>query len=165
MRYHLFVCSILSVQCNPPDLRRHHGGKSKCPSNKQWEGTRANEAGRYGVRGSKLQTEQGDRNKVPVGETGVGQGKETEVKWEERGRGGRQGKHVEWVRIGTVSQGSVCRELSASLSLLLCHRNLLLKSWLSITYVFYGRNASRTWQAPNRHQTESCSAAGILCFC
>lgn len=58
----------------------------------------------------------------------VGQGKETEVKWEERGRGGRQGKHVEWVRIGTVSQGSVCRELSASLSLLLCHRNLILKS-------------------------------------
>lgn len=42
--------------------------------------------------------------RVPVGET--------EVKWEERGRGKA---NVEWVRIGTVPQGSVCRELSASL--------------------------------------------------
>lgn len=148
MCYSLFECSILSVQCDPPDLWRHHGGKSKCPTNKQWEGIRADEACRYGVWGSKAQTEQDDRNKGTCwGDRG-----------EMRGARERQGKHVEWVRIGTVPQGSVCRELSASLLLLSCHRNLILKSLLSITYVFYGQMLLEL----DRHQTDTNQRAAVL---
>lgn len=82
--------------------------------------------------------------------------------WGDRGEMGgareRQGKHVEWVRIGTVPQGSVCRELSASLLLLSCHRNLILKSLLSITYVFYGQMLLEL----DRHQTDTNQRAALL---
>lgn len=77
---------------------------------------------------------------------------------EMRGARERQGKHVEWVRIGTVPQGSVCRELSASLLLLSCHRNLILKSLLSITYVFYGQMLLEL----DRHQTDTNQRAALL---
>lgn len=90
--------------------------------------------------------------RVPVGET--------EVKWEERGRG----KANMW----SGSELVLCPKVQSAESFL--HPSFIMsqKSNSEVLIKHHVRllwpNASRTWQAPNRHQPESCSAAGILCL-
>ena len=97
-----------------------------------------------------------EKVRAPVGGVGVGQGKEGSKRCSRRRR---QGKHVEWSRAGAAFQGLVWRGISASLLLLSCHRNLILKSVsrLCVTDVLYGQMLLEL----DRHQWKSSSAAGI----